>query len=528
MDKRPPKTGGAYAHYVLFVLVIVYVFNFIDRSILSVLAEEIKADLNVTDANLGFLYGTVFAVFYAVFGIPLARFADVWTRRSLIAAGLFFWSFMTAMSGTARSFLALSAYRIGVGVGEASASPAAYSMLSDYYPPRLRATVIAIYSSGVYIGGGIGVFLGGWILGAWGDLYPDTALAPLQLKGWHVAFMAVGIPGLLMALWVRTLREPTRGSSENLVTEEHPAPFNLLAIELAAMLPIANLRALKQAGASLKVNALTAAGIGSLGALLAFLTGDIAQWAALGIGAYVVFCWAQSLAVRDPATFAMIFKTRSMVYTMLAFPTIAFVTYGTGFWTVPLMLRLHDVTVFEVGTYIGLGSALGGLIGVTLGGVVADWLKARTPNGRLYIGYFAVFGSVPLVLWMIYTDLFWLACVLNVAYHIPSASWPSIPPSTAADLVMPRMRAISGAYYILMNTFIGLAIGPYAIGKLSDVYASTGMSSAQALQSGIASGLSVLLLSLLFLWLAQKYLPKDEQSRLKRAESLGENIPSTI
>ena len=151
MRDSEAKLGGRYAHYVLVVLVIVYVFNFIDRNILSILAEDIKADLGVTDAQMGFLYGTVFAVFYAVFGIPLARFADVWVRRSLISLGLLFWSAMTALSGLARSFPMLATFRIGVGIGEASASPAAYSMLSDYYPPKLRATVLAIYSSGVYL-----------------------------------------------------------------------------------------------------------------------------------------------------------------------------------------------------------------------------------------------------------------------------------------------------------------------------------------------------------------------------------------
>ena len=143
-NSNKPKLGGAYAHYVLFVLLIVYVFNFIDRNILSILSQEIQADLGVSDADMGFLYGTVFAVFYAVFGIPLARFADVWVRRSLISIGLLFWSAMTALSGFARSFPVLAAFRVGVGIGEASASPAAYSMLSDYYSPKLRATVLAL------------------------------------------------------------------------------------------------------------------------------------------------------------------------------------------------------------------------------------------------------------------------------------------------------------------------------------------------------------------------------------------------
>jgi MFS family permease len=297
-----PKLGGWYSHYVLLVLVIVYVFNFIDRNILSILAEDIKADLGVTDAQMGFLYGTVFAVFYAVFGIPLARFADVWVRRSLISLGLMFWSLMTALSGLARSFPVLALFRIGVGIGEASASPAAYSMLSDYYPTRLRATVIGIYSSGVYIGGGIGLFLGGLILDTWSTTYPDVTQTPFGLKGWHVAFMAVGIPGLLMALWVRTLREPQRGISEGLVSEDHPAPWKVLATEMVSMLPLFNLSGLKRDGASLGRNGLAAVGISGVAALLMYLTGSIAQWIAIGIGVYVVFSWAQSLAVRDPAT----------------------------------------------------------------------------------------------------------------------------------------------------------------------------------------------------------------------------------
>ena len=151
----PGRSGRWYPHYVLGVLMVVYVFNFVDRHILSILAESIKADLGVTDAQMGFLYGTVFAVFYAVFGIPLARFADVWVRRSVISLGLTFWSAMTALSGFARSFAELAVYRTGVGVGEASASPAAYSLLYDYYPPRLRATVVATYSAGGYIGVGM-------------------------------------------------------------------------------------------------------------------------------------------------------------------------------------------------------------------------------------------------------------------------------------------------------------------------------------------------------------------------------------
>ena len=298
--KDEPKVGGGYAHYVLFVLVIVYVFNFIDRNILSILSQEIQADLGVTDAQMGFLYGTVFAVFYAVFGIPLARFADVWVRRSLISVGLLFWSLMTAMSGFAKSFPMLAAFRIGVGIGEASASPAAYSMLSDYYHPKLRATVLAIYSSGVYIGGGIGLFLGGFIMETWNGWYPDTSQAPLEIKGWQAAFLAVGIPGMLMAIWVRTLKEPKRGISEGLVTEEHPAPFSVLKEELGAILPIISLFSLRKSGVSIQSNLIGGGVIALASYCLIWLTGSIAQWIALGLGVYVTFTWAQSLRARGP------------------------------------------------------------------------------------------------------------------------------------------------------------------------------------------------------------------------------------
>ena len=129
-----PTRIGLYAWYALGVLVLVYIINFIDRQILSILAEDIKRDLALEDAQIGFLYGTAFAVFYALFGIPLGRLADSWYRGRVMAMGLALWSSMTALSGFASSFGMLAAARIGVGIGEASASPAAYSMISDYFP----------------------------------------------------------------------------------------------------------------------------------------------------------------------------------------------------------------------------------------------------------------------------------------------------------------------------------------------------------------------------------------------------------
>ena len=230
-----PDKVPAYSWYALGVLVLIYVLNFIDRQILSILANDIKADLGVEDDYLGFLYGTAFAVFYALFGIPLGKLADSWKRVRLMSLGLALWSTMTALSGFAKNATTLTVARIGVGVGEATASPSAYSLISDWFPARLRATALAIYSSGLYIGGGISLLIGGLIVENWNAAYPGGG--PLGLVGWQAAFLAVGIPGLVLALWVLTLREPVRGAIDGLPTPEDPEPFRGFVRELFQVIP---------------------------------------------------------------------------------------------------------------------------------------------------------------------------------------------------------------------------------------------------------------------------------------------------
>jgi predicted MFS family arabinose efflux permease len=186
----------AYARYVLGLLFVVFVFNFIDRQILAILLEPIKADLGVSDTAMGFLTGIAFALFYTVAGIPIARIADRGTRRTVIALGLAAWSAMTALSGVVRSFGELALARIGVGIGEAACSPPAHSLLADYFPPDRRATALAVYSMGIHVGVLFGFVIGGWMA---------------QHFGWRQAFLVVGLPGLVLAVVVRlTVREPPR------------------------------------------------------------------------------------------------------------------------------------------------------------------------------------------------------------------------------------------------------------------------------------------------------------------------------
>jgi MFS family permease len=521
------ELGGRYPKYVLGVLVLVYIFNFIDRNILSILANDIKADLGLGDAEIGFLYGTAFAVFYALFGIPLGRLADLWVRKSLISVGLGFWSLMTALSGTARSFGWLATFRIGVGVGEASATPAAFSMLADYFPVNRRATVLSIYSSGVYIGAGIGVFIGGWILDGWSTMYPDPGSAPFGLRGWQAAFFCVGLPGVLMAVWVRTLKEPIRGLSEGIRTRAHPAPFRAAGAELVAVLPPLTLISLARSGAGrrgLLINVLAAAGVAVLAYALIVVTGTPAQWIALGIGVYAVFSWAQGLALRDPPAFAMIFRCKTVLLAAVGFSLIAFVGYGLGFWVPPFFQRVHGVGPAEAGTVLGLSGAFGGWLGVTFGGVASDWLKIRTPRARLYLGLLTIGLTAPAAPALLMADNLYVAYAFNLVFSITSAMWVGAAASTVTDLVLPRMRAIASAFYIMMVTFLGLALGPYTIGQLSDSFAAGGADAGDALRGGMLFGLVPLLLGATCLGLACRTIAQDESSRLDRARAAGEVI----
>ena len=519
--------GGNYAKYVLFVLVIVYIFNFIDRQILSILAEDIKADLGINDAEIGFLYGTVFAVFYAIFGIPLGKLADVWVRKKLIAIGLGFWSLMTALSGTARSFAPLAAFRVGVGIGEASATPAAYSMLSDYFPPALRTTALSVYSSGVYIGSGIGIFLGGVILDYWNGSYPDHLAAPFQLKGWQAAFFAVGLPGVMMALWVATLKEPRRGVSDGIESAEHPHPFREALNELLALLPGTNFFVLIRLGGksrSIIVNLIAGMLILALSYLLTNTLGNPVQWIALGVGVYCAFSWSQALSLKDPAAFLMIFKTPTLLLLGIGVPCFSFITYGIGFWGPSFFLRMHEVGAADAGKVLGLSAAVGGWFGVTAAGVIADRAYRKSPSAKVWVALLSMIASLPFVYITLTTPNLTTAYVCNFFFSVLSPMWIGPMASTVNDLMLPRMRAMASAFYLLMVTFIGLALGPFMIGQISDVFTQAGSSSAESLQMGMLWGCSIAIISIVLLFISTKTIAKDLENRLERARSAGEDI----
>ena len=206
-DEYPP-TG--YAWYVVVILTIAYVFSFLDRQILSLLVEPIKADLGISDTQMSLLQGLAFGIFYTLLGIPIGRLADRRSRRAIIAAGTTIWCLMTAACGLAKNFPQLFLARIGIGIGEAALNPSAFSLISDYFPREKRARPMSFYNMGVSLGAGIAMVLGGQII-AWAFGRPPLVV-PLvgELFQWQTVFLVVGLPGLLVAVMMITVKEPSR------------------------------------------------------------------------------------------------------------------------------------------------------------------------------------------------------------------------------------------------------------------------------------------------------------------------------
>lgn len=199
-----------YRSYVLLILFFGYVINVIDRSVLGILIEPIRAEFSLSDTQLGFLGGIAFALFYSTLGVPIAALADRTSRRNVLAGSVLLWSAMTALCGMAGSYATLLMARIGTAVGEAGGSPPSHSLISDYFPLKERATALSLYALGVPVGTMIGSFLGGW----GNDLY-----------GWRTTFVLAGVPGILFALIVYfTVKEPPRGFADGVKAAAAKAP----------------------------------------------------------------------------------------------------------------------------------------------------------------------------------------------------------------------------------------------------------------------------------------------------------------
>jgi len=209
-DNTAPWPSPLRAWIVVGLLMVAYTSSFIDRQIMSLLVEPIRADLGITDTQFSLLAGLAFSIVYSVMGLPLGWLADRMSRRMIILVGMIAWSIMTALCGLATSFLALFLARVGVGIGEAALSPAAYSLISDYFPPERRARAISAYAMGPYLGSGLALIIGGQVIEAASRMGPFVIDGLGTFAPWQVVFFAVGLPGVIIALLFLLIREPER------------------------------------------------------------------------------------------------------------------------------------------------------------------------------------------------------------------------------------------------------------------------------------------------------------------------------
>lgn len=504
---RPAEGRGIYRWYVLFILMLVYAFNYVDRQIITILAVHIKADLGISDAQFGLLFGTSFAVFYGLFGLPLARLADAWSRVKTLSVSLAFWSGMTALSGLASSFGQLGAARVGVGVGEAGATPAGVSLLGDYFERRIRATVLSIYSVGIYIGAGAALMIGGPVVVAWSEAFATPEAAPFGLAGWQVAFLAAGLPGLLLAAIVLlTIREPQRGILEGQPEPNDPRAVRYALRELGIMFPPWSLSfAARAGGFALRSNLMVLAGAilaGTGAAILTDwllpperraaitriggfdLTANHVQWFAMALALYALASWYQHAKRNDPDADRFITGSRSFVAVTLAGAAMAFAMNAVNGFIFVYASRHHGLGP-EIGLQFGIMAMLFGTAGIAVSGLLSDAGRRRHHAGRLYYTIISTTCLTAVLILQLNTASILLFTIYYGVSTFFMPMWFAPLQATTQDLVPPKLRGLAFAVFSIGPNVLGLGLGPYLIGLVSDVTGSLRLALMLALAVGV-------------------------------------------
>ena len=407
-------------NYVLVLLTLVYTFNFIDRQLLSILQESIKLELLLSDSQLGLLTGFAFALFYVTAGLPIARLADRSNRRNIVAVSVGLWSFMTAISGLVQNYSQLLAARVGVGIGEAGGSPPSHSIVSDIFPPEKRASALSFYSTGVNLGILFGFLFGGWLN---------------EFFGWRVAFMVVGIPGVILAFIVRaTVKEPIRGLIENKVASDEQVPFKQV----------------------------------------------------------ITILW----------------QRKTFRHLALASGLNAFAGYGTANWLASFFIRSHEMTTGELGTWLALSTGLFGAIGILLGGILADKLGKTDKRWYLWVPGIATILVAPFMLFTLLTGSQYVALLCAFIPGLLQNVYLGNSIATTHSLVGLRWRSTASAILFLVLNIIGLGLGPFAVGYLSD-FLSPSLGSESLRYAMVALLPTAMIWSSIHFLIASRTLQKD-------------------
>jgi MFS family permease len=522
--------------YALALVSSTQAISLLDRQILSILAPSIRADLKIGDAELGLLYGTVFALFYALFSLPLGRLVDGWIRTRLLGTCLAAWSACAGLAAFAGGFGLLAISRLGVGIGEAAAQPAANSIIFDTFPRSKRGTAMAAMGIATALGLGLSMTLGGVVASWWDHRYP-AGTAPGGFSGWQFAFLVASIPGFILSFLILRMKEPVRGGVDGILTPSDPAPFRASGAVLAAVTPGANWVSLwtRRAGAAqwlfniVSLVVIVAACYGMTKLTQAYsprppvkalgleLDPHVMQWFVVGFGLFVIVNLFQSFKLTDKPTYNVIVSP-SILLLMVVGGLQTSINYGVMGFTPSFLVREFHLSLAATALQFGLLSAAIGIMGPIIAGPLSDWLTARMGGrGRIYLTLFSLGVSPLLGIWTYSADSALVFYLRFTLYSIILTAW--MPPvySLLYDLVLPRMRGIASSTYIIVSTLLGLGMGPYFVGIVSD---RNGGDLAQAIIS--VNVVSPVIIVVLLILLTR--INRDESTLLARAREGGEPV----
>lgn len=398
-----PVFSEGYKRLVLALLVTAYTFNFIDRTIIATIGQAIKVDLKISDTQLGLLGGLYFALLYTLLGIPIARFAERFSRVNIISTAIVIWSGFTALCGMAGSFVTLAAFRFGVGVGEAGLSPPSHSLISDYYEPKRRASALSVYSFGIPLGTMLGAVIGGYLA---------------QNFSWRIAFMMVGVPGVLIALAIKLLiKEPPRGHSE-------PEAVPLSADAVTAEEP---------------------------------------PKPAASIGAEFAEIWA---------VMRVLFGKWPVVNMVLGVTLVSFAGYGAGQFIPPYFIRTFHLNYAQVGLITGLAGGFSSGLGTLIGGFLTDRLSKRSPRWYALAPAIGLTIATPLYMSIYLVGTWQLAALIFLIPGIFAYTYLGPTFGVVQNMVDTRRRATATAILFFFLNLIALGGGPPFTGWVIDHFAS--------------------------------------------------------
>ncbi len=486
----PARPG--YRFYVLAVLILVYMLNFLDRQIIGILGPRLIEEFGLTDSEFGLLGGIAFASVYSTLAIPLAWLADRFSRVWIMTGALAVWSGFTALCGAAGSFTQLFLYRMGVGVGEAGGVAPAYSLIADYFPPQQRARALAAFAFGIPLGMAAGTLVGGLLAVAY---------------GWRTSFIVVGLAGVVLApLLLFTIRDPQRGGTDAApAADRAPAAAGDARVgRLAAWIMFAVAAA----------SAVLAAVDHFAG--LAFLNAGV-----LGFGALLAAVIGVSLLIAR-ATASAVLPKKSFWLLALGAASSSVCGYGVAGWLPTFFIRSFDLTLSQISWYYAGIVLLGGVAGIWLGGAIADKLAKRGKGAYPLTPAIAFLISAPLFIAAMNSD--WLIAqvlpgggshvqALTLAFLIfliPTGlnlAW--LGPVTAAvqHLVPAPMRSTASALFLLINNLLGIAVGFYYFGWMSDLLAPR--FGEESLRWAIYTGMGFYILAAVLLIGASRTLKRD-------------------